>query len=324
MQIAYKIVVNGSQDITKLIADRLLSLTIVDRAGVKSDRLTLTIDDRDQRLELPKVGAKIEVSLGYIGQQLVKIGRYAVDEIEVGGPVRSMTISANAADMNGKIKAPKERSFPGVTFGSLVQTIAQDNGLTPSISDKLAARNLGHIDQTESDMQLLSRICTEQGATMKVQDGRLIIAEHAQGKTRSGGNLPAITIKAEDCADWSATLSERGKYGSVKAYWQDLQAAQRKTVQIGSAQPVLTLKQTYPTESDARTAADSKLKALGRGTGTVTINGMVGNPNLAAECIATLQGFRTGVDGSGWVVNEVTHNFSAGNGYTNSVQLETK
>lgn len=322
MQPMFKVVANGS-DITQKIADRLISLEISDKAGVKSDRLTLTIDDRDQLLEIPKTGAKLEVSLGYLGEPLVRMGAYVVDEVDIEGPERQMTIRANAADMNGGIKAPKERSFPGITFGNLVRTIAKDNSLQPSIPAGLASRNLGHIDQTESDMQLLSRICTEQGATFKVADGRLVIADHASGKTASGKNLPAITIRAEDCEGWNATLSKRGKYQAVVAYWQNLATGQRVEVKAGQGTPALTLKNTYKDEDTAKQAAQSKLNVLGRGTGKVTISGYIGDPRMAAELLATLAGFRNGIDGPGWVINEVTHSLSD-SGYTNSIELEAK
>ena len=323
MRVAFKIVVNGSQDITALIGDRLVSLEITDQAGVKSDRLTMTIDDRDQRLEFPKTGAKIDVSLGYLGGVLVKMGQYVVDEVDVAGPVRVMTIRANAADMTGKIKAPKERSWPNVTLGTLVRTIASDNGLQPAIASDLASRNLGHVDQTESDMQLLQRICAEQGATCKVSDGRLVVASHASGKTASGGDLPEAIIDASQCESWSATITERGKFKSVKANWQNVAAGQRATVTAGEGEPVLTLKNSYTSQDEARRAAESKLKSLTRGTGKVSINGLIGDPEMSAERTATLSGFRSGVDGDGWVINEVTHSVS-GDGYTCSLQLESK
>jgi phage protein D len=323
MQVSFKIVVQGGGDISQLVADRLLSLEVVDRAGVKSDTLTIELDDRDQRLEIPKTGAKLEVSIGYVGQKMVRIGAYAVDEVDVSGPSRTMTIRANAADMNGGIKAPKERSFHRVTFGDLVQKVAKENELQVSISSKLSQRKLDHVDQTESDMQLLSRLCAENGATMKVADGRLVIAEHASGKTNSGKSMPKIVIRAQDCAGWNATISKRNNYKSVIAHWQSVSGGKRVSVRAGAGAPSMTLKNSYASQDEARNAAESKLNSMRRGGGTVSVRGFVGNPNLSAECTAELVGFRSGVDGDGWVVNQVTHSIGS-NGYTNSIDLEAK
>jgi uncharacterized protein len=322
MRVAYKILADGS-NITELIADRLLLAQITDEAGVKSDRLLLVIDDRDERLEAPKKGAKLEVSLGYVGKALVRMGSYVVDEVEFEGPALQMTIQANAVDMTKGIRSPKERSWPGVTLGTLVRKIAADNDLKPAISPELAARNLGHIDQTESDMQLLQRICTEQGATCKVADGRLVVATRAGGKAASGAKLPPATIEASSCASWSATMSDRNKYKAVKAHYHDVAKGKRVSVTAGSGKPVMTLKNSHASKDEAKRAAESKLKALSTGAGEMRISAMVGDPEMSAERIATLKGFRKNIDGDGWVVNSVTHTFN-GDGYTCDVELESK
>lgn len=322
MRVAYKITANGS-NITDLIADRLLVANITDNAGVKSDRLTLTIDDRDQRLEAPKTGAKIEVSLGYVGRALVRVGTYTVSEVEFSGPAREMIITANAVDLTKGIKAPKERSWPSITLGNLTRTIAGDNGLQPVVAPELASRDLGHVDQTESDMQLLQRICTEQGATCKVADGRLVVADRASGKTATGKSVPSVPVTAGDCDSWSATMADRHRYKSVKAYYQDVGKAKRTAVTAGSGSPVLSLKNTYTSQAEAKRAAESKLKAVNGGATSMRISGLIGDPEMSAERIVSLSGFRAGVDGDGWVVNSVTHSFND-NGYTCDLSLEKK
>jgi phage protein D len=323
MKPAFKVQVQGGSDITSMIADRLISLEVIDRAGVKSDTVSIEIDDRDQRLEIPKTGAKLEVSLGYVDGALTRIGAYAVDEVSVEGPLRTMTIRGNAADMNGGIKAPKERSFHDITFGDLVKRIADDNELKASIPQTLAKRKLEHVDQTESDMQLLSRLCAENSATMKVADGRLVIAEHASGKSASGKDMPKIRIEAQACGSWTAAISRRGKYESVTAYWQDVKGGKRKNAIAGKGKPSLTLKHSYKSEDEAQRAAESKLNSLRRGGGTVEVRGIIGDPTLAAECTVELSGFRVGVDGDGWVVNQVTHSLTNA-GYVCHLELEAK
>jgi len=56
----YQITVNGS-NITELVKTRLLSLSITDNAGWDSDTIEMSLDDRDARLEIPKIGALMEV-----------------------------------------------------------------------------------------------------------------------------------------------------------------------------------------------------------------------------------------------------------------------
>jgi phage protein D len=322
MQPTFKVVAQGS-DITALIADRLVSLEVVDQAGVESDSMVLELDDRDQRFEFPARGVEIEVSLGYVGQQLVKMGIYTVDEVEVSGPPRTLTIRAKAADMTGGIKAPKERSWDEVTLGVVVQTIAGEHDLEPAIEKDLAERWLGHIDQTESDMQLLTRLCAEQGAIMKIADGRLIVAKHASGETASGLVLPAGTIDSALCESWSATTAERSEYESVRAYWHDLATGLRTPVDVGDGEPALELKHSYASEGEARQAAESKLKSLNRAIGKASLKGVIGDPYLAAEQPVSLVGFRRGVDGDNWVITKAHHKLDD-SGYTCDVDLEAR
>ena len=322
MRPAFRIVAD-SVNITPVLADRLVSLDYTDKAGVKSDTLTIVLDDRDQRLALPPTGATIELSIGYEKGPLARMGTFVVDEVEVSGPGRLLTISANAADMTGGIKAPKERSFHDITLGDLVKVVAGDNKLTPSVASELASIALGHVDQTESDMQLLTRICAERDAVCKVSDGRLVVAKHASGETTTGKKLPLVTVQSDQVGSWRVSFTDRGKYKSVEANWQDKGAAQRKKATAGSGSPALTLKQTYATEDEAKAAAQSKFKSLGRGTAKLSISGIPGNVDLAAERELLLVAFRAGVDGGNWIATSVTHSITDG-GYTCSVEAERK
>ena len=59
----------GSQEITAAIRDRLIELVVTDEAGIQSDELKLTLDDRRREdgaiAELPRIGTVLTVSLGY-------------------------------------------------------------------------------------------------------------------------------------------------------------------------------------------------------------------------------------------------------------------
>lgn len=320
MRPAFSIVVDGIRDITGTVASRLMSLSVTDKAGVESDRLTVSLDDRDGIIAVPRRGAELAVSLGYEGRVLQRMGVYFVDEVEVTGPVRTMTIRANAADMTGGIKAPRERSFDKVKFGDIVAGIAGEHGLTPSVPSELADKIIDHADQSESDMQFLSRLASQLSATVKIADKRLIVAKRAAGETTSGRKLPTVGISAGDCAGWSASIAERAAYKSVLAYYHDAAKAKRVPVTAGSGEPVLTLRNSYKTKGEAEQAAKSRLEALSRATASVQLNGVVGDPLLSAERLALLSGFRAGVDGGGWVVDEVTHTVDV-SGYTCDVSL---
>ena len=81
----FKITVD-EMDITELINQRLLSLTVTDEVGFVSDGLDLELDNRDAALELPPRGAVLSVTLGYKETALLPMGKFMVDEVEFSYP----------------------------------------------------------------------------------------------------------------------------------------------------------------------------------------------------------------------------------------------
>jgi len=70
---AFKVMAE-SQDITRKIGDRLLSLTVTDNAGIQSDTVEIRLDDKHHELILPRTGAELEVSLGYKESGVERMG----------------------------------------------------------------------------------------------------------------------------------------------------------------------------------------------------------------------------------------------------------
>jgi uncharacterized protein len=316
----YKILAD-SQDITKKIADRLLSLVITDEAGIKSDTVEIRLDDRDDALELPRTGAELNVSIGYQDAGLVKIGLYVVDEISLSGPVRSMVIRGKAANMPKDIKAPRTRPWDDMTVNDLVSSIAGEHGLVPRVGEELAGIIIPHIDQTEeSDLHLLTRFAKQFDAVAKPAGTFLLFIKRGQAKSATGKKIAEINLQPEDVTSWQVTLAERGKYGAVTSEWHDKTTAQRETVKAGDGDPVFKLRRSYPDATQAQAAAEAKLAVLDRGTGTLEIT-MPGNQFIMAEGVLTLSRFRVGIDGS-WLLNRVTHTIGS-QGFSTSFSAES-
>ena len=156
----------------------------------------------------------------------------------------------------------------------------------------------------------------------KVTDGRLILNPHATGNRVSGGEIPAVSIDAEEVTDWSMTLAERGSYDGVKATYHDLKAGQRGEVVDGEdTKNTTTLPHTYSSKATALRASKARRNALKRHRSTFSIYNMPGRPELRAEVKLLAQGFRAGVDGE-WIVTRVVHRITD-SGYTCAVDCET-
>jgi phage protein D len=318
----FRIEANGG-DITRLIADRLVSLRITEQAGQQSDSLEITLDDRDKRIPVADNGTWIRVWLGYStgGRTPVYLGVFAVDEVELSMGPRSMVIKATASNTAPTlVKEQKTKSWHDKTLGEVVQEIAQRNNLTAVIKGQLASIQIKHEDQTnESDQSFLTRLAEKYRATIKPSDGRLVVVP--RGDKDNAGN---VTIKQEEVTSWSATLKNRGAYGAVKAKWLDRSINKEKVYtagESGGSLPAFEEKQLFKTEAEAQKAADSRLQSLRAGEVRISLQ-MPGRPDVNAEGLVTLQGFREYVDGT-WNVKSVTHDLSGG-GYVSTLECGTQ
>lgn len=305
MHVAWRIIADG-HDVTGRFQDRLISLTLIDEAGQKSDSAEITLDDRDYRIALPEVGAKLTIALGLVGA-LVEIGTYVVDEISGALAPDLVTIRARAADMLGAIRARRTRSWKEVTLEDIVKTIAGQYRLTPQISDSLKAQFYAYLAQTaESDLNLLTRLAKDLDAVAKPAGGALLVVKRGEAKAANGTDLPVFPIHRHQIRSGSWTLTGRGRYGRVTAEWAERDTATVHKVTAGKGEPERILRHRYPTQADASRAAQAALSRSHRGSGSLSIElgGFYGD--LMAEANVNLLGIKPELAGQ-WLITRVTH-----------------
>ncbi len=318
MHVAYQIIADGA-DVTSKFQDRLVNLTIIDEAGQKSDTAEITVDDRDCVVALPETGAQLQIALGFVGQ-LVKIGTYVVDDVSGEIAPDTMTISAKAADMLSGIRARKTRSWRDVTVEDIVGKIAGEHGLEPAISDSLKAHFYAYQAQTsESDLNFLTRLAKGLDAVAKPASGRLVFTKRGEGKAADGSELPVFVVHRTQMKGGSWKVTGRGKYGRVTVEWGERGTATTHKVTVGDKEPALALRHRYPTEAEARSAAEATLARSRRASGKVSIElgGFWGD--LMAEAKVDLRGIKNELCGE-WLITRVKH--SLGDTLTTSFEAE--
>lgn len=324
----FRIVANR-EDITAIIADRFLSITVTDQAGVQSDEVELSLADHDPLvpIAMPETGAELEVFLGFDGVT-ERMGLYVVDEVELSGWPGQMIVRGKAAPFktskDGKtdLQTQKSRAWPNKTkLGDMVAKIAGEHGMEPAVSDALKSVVLPHFAQTdESDISFLQRVAKRYDAIAKPAGGKLVLVKSGDSKTASGESLPKIKVHSSECSSFSMTLANRDSPGTVVAYLRAKRKSKREEVKVGSGEPVRRLRHNYPDEASARQAAQAELDRRKRGEHKLSIT-MPGDPKLAAESPLEVSGFRDGVDGD-WLVTSVTHSLSKSGGYICDVDAE--
>ena len=301
----FKLVV-GSADVTARVRDRLQSIVVIDNSGEESDTVEIVIDDRGNLVESPRKGAVLDVSLGWLGDELFHLGKFTVDEVEPSGPPDILTIRGKAADMRQGFKAQRSRSFRDTTIGAIVARIATENGLTPACAESLKATPIAHRDQTnESDLHFLTRLGRDYGAVAAPKDGRLVFAPASTGLSASGQSLGRVTLGRADLTTWRGLAADRDGHGRVRARWRDPRTARTRIASAGSGDPTKTLRNLYPNEAAAKAAAEAELSRLKGGEAGVELT-LPGRAALVAQTPITVTGLRAELAGD-WIVSTAEH-----------------
>ncbi|WP_426875828.1 phage late control D family protein [Glaesserella parasuis] len=348
----------GTKDITTLLSQRLMNLTLTDSRGFEADQLDFTLDDTDGLLELPSRGAILSLGLGWKDEALTFKGEYTVDEVEHSGAPDCVTIRARSADLRGSLMNRHERSFHKTTLGKIVQQIADENQLQAMVGDEYKNLEIKHIDQTdESSISFLTRLAEEHDAIATVKNGRLLFIKSGKSTTASGQKLPEFILTRQDGDSHRFAIAEGDNYKAVKAYWHDTATGKRgeviidensevkkvnkttkkgkiskkQTTVIQQNKPVesdndqiKTLRHTYATQQTALNACKRHFEKLQRGVATFSLNLAEGNAELIPEVTVSVVGFKAEIDSNAWIVTQVTHSLSADSGFTTAIECELK
>ena len=310
----------GGNSITAVIADRLLSLRVIDEAGMKADAVEIILDDRDGKIEVPRTGAAISLALGYAETTLVPMGSYIAAEAILSGAPDQIKITGKSANMSGKLKEQKSRTWADITLKDMVASIAADHELTPRIADRFAEFHYDSIAQTdESDLHFLGRLSKDHDALFAVKGNSLLFGTRGLGLSLGGLIMPASTIYKSDISSWRATLADADEFTAVTAKWRQSSDGQVQTVKAGEGSPVKALRNVYASEAEAMAAAIAKLDELKRGGHKLDLT-MPAQPHLSAESQISLKGFKKQVDGP-WSITSITHELRGG-GFTSRLQAE--
>lgn len=326
---AFRLIVDG-EDLSDRFRPRLVSLSLTEKRGEEADQLDIVLDDGDGMLAIPRRGVRIQLALGFV-DQLAEKGAFIVDECEWGGAPDQLTIKARAAEFTGGIATRRDGSWRDTTLGAVVGAIGARNGLVVRVAADLAGVALPLVAQSrESDLALLRRLGREHDAVATIKDGRLVFARVSAGTTAGGADIPAadLTRNSGDQYVWRAAdrdsdqASGSGQSRGVRALWRDVAGAATHTVLVGPAEGARRLPRIYANEEAALRAAQAAYDRRARKKATFRIQLALGRADLYPERSLTLAGFKPGVDGEGWLVEEVSHRLGGGSGFTTDLTLE--
>lgn len=324
------VVVNGV-DVTANFLPRLVAITLTDTAGVQADTAEIILADHvtQQPIAIPATGAEVEISLGY-AMQAKTVGLYVVEEVEVSGPPGQIRITAFAsafgASDQGKsaVNEQKTRSWPeGTKVSALVGKIASETGFKAAVSTEAGKIELPHLDQmNESDMNLIARVCRDNGLIFKPGGGSLVVVKTGESTSAGGEPLPTVPILLDEVTRWRFSVSRPGAVKKVVATHRNRGSAQTVEVVadnggaytedeiLNGVRETVRLKRTYTTAPAAKAAAKAEADNAFSSSRKFTCD-LPGNPALMAEGKLQLIGWRPGVP-TEWLVKQVQHQVDSG------------
>ncbi|MCJ2875635.1 phage late control D family protein [Rhizobium pusense] len=302
--------------------ERLLSLTVTDEEGMKSDTVDIELNDGPPNfLAIPRKGAIISVKMGF-GDDLVPKGVFTADKVNVDCLPYKMSISGKAADLrSGKLKERQERSWDKTKLGSILSQIASESGLTPAVDDDLADFEYDWLaQQDESNINFLRRLAERHNGLFAVKQRRLIFTRLGSGLSASGAPLGSIILTPEKIKVGSlkVEINDRTKYSKVVAYYQDSDKAERVEIDADAdayGDSVYRLPEPYASPAEADKAAQAKAKELQRGEGSVSVT-VIGDAGIDAGLPLLFANVRPGVDGVPYIIK------TAKTSYTKTGALE--
>ena len=325
----------AGQDVTELLSDRLLSLSLTDQDGTESDRMSVTLDNRDYRLPLPKKNEIVHLEMGYKAAQqddretalafktgLAYMGRFVINNSRVTGHPHAISVSANAADMGAELKSARSKGWNNVLLGDVVKTVAARHELDPVIADEYAAIHFPHINQTEeSDINMLTRLSRQYDLMVKPANGQLIVAEIGQGKSATGKQMPEIVLSQRHMTGFDVESAEREQYQSVVCRYYDTDKARVLLHRAGTGGPELMLREQAANAADAKRRAEAEYRRRGRALLKFSGN-MPGDVRVMTGAILTLDDtWHPEHVGARFVVKSATHNIRSG--YSMSFKAES-
>ena len=312
MKPQFRLMVAG-ENATGAVADRLLGLVVTDEDGSSADRLEIELDNRDGRLAYPDTEAQIDLSLGFAGQELAFMGRFAVDGVSGSGPRQTMRITATAADLKGEIRAPRTRAWEGKSLRDIVATIAGEAGLRPVVGDSVAGKVWPYLAQTaESNLHFLTRLAATLDATAKPAGGALLVQRRGEGKSAAGDPLTPPSLTPARLSYWDWEFKGRAVYRAAEAEWTDIATGTTHKVKVGQGTPLKKLRHPYATEAEASRAAEAAVSGAARAAMTLTATLAGFEPGLMGGGSVTLSGLVPPELNGEWHLESVTHELRAG------------
>lgn len=291
---AYLDIVYEGVNISKEIAEDLMTFSHNDNAHGTADDIAITLKDREEKwinAWFPEKGDKIKVILnlenwdGDNQKESLDLGVFVVDEPSYSISPSQLSLNAISTPSNGNFTdSPVNKGWNKITLKSLFEQIASKNNLT-LLFDAQSGITIDRIDQNElSDMNFISDVCGKYGLNYKVSDTKIIIYDEKTYEKKP----PILTISKHNVI--SGQLNCKPTFTGVKVTYSDPASGQNISYTFGKTDKLFSLNQSVKSQSEAEQVAKAKLRELNREGFTAQIT-VVGTLKIMAATVIQLKDF---------------------------------
>ena len=157
------------------------------------------------------------------------------------------------------------------------------------------------------DVVIFDANTTETKATQATQKKSTKAKRDANGKI----------IKGKDGKSIKETTYKQGKGREVTVFKQSQPVT-------SDSEQILSLSHEYASKQSAMRAVKATFAKLKRGTASFNLKLAQGEPDLIPETPVTVQGFKTEIDSTEWLIVRVVNELSKDNGFTTGLEMELK
>ncbi|WP_319568390.1 phage late control D family protein [Cohaesibacter marisflavi] len=319
--VSWSVSINGT-DRTGSMSSYLTDISVTDKAGATSDSCSLTFDDTEGQLLLPKNDEDILVRLNGVQVFSGIISSVRSKGSRSGG--RLLMVQGKGVDTRGKAKQAQCFHMDDCSLDDFMQKAASKAGFSIEVKGDLASIQRGYwANDRQSFLHLGERLARELGATFKVRGKKAVLAPRGDDM-----GLPAIAgVVGLNLISWDIEPDlgrSRFSAGSMQYYDRSTGKIETEEASYQSGSSSTEAKDVGRVLASSKDEAKQKLEGRkqeasrkgGKGSAVINIA-----PSAQAEGLFTLSGARSGVDGS-YKMTSVTHKASRSGGATTSLQLE--
>ena len=215
------------KDASEQVAKDLLSFSYTDKETDEAEEVTITLKDETGKWRnnwAPKMNATLKCDIVTMEpKDLLKCGKFHVDSRRISGTPSVYELRATSIPPDSPIRRKaKEKTWQKQSLKQIAQTIASENKLQLlwDCADGVGTEQREQADQKrESDLVFLQKLCKEEGANLKLTDGKLIVFDQKSYEKKDP--VMTIVLGSSEVLKWEFSQELNDAYKSVTVTYRD-------------------------------------------------------------------------------------------------------